>query len=94
MTIILYVVLLILLDINEFKKLDRISNDDLFYILSIDTLSVSLYMFMHVYKHIDLSIINILSLILLLSLFIKEKCSLIKTTFLLINIILLIKVLI
>ena len=57
MTIIVYVVLLILLNINEFKKLDRISNDDLFYILSIDTLSVSLYMFMHVYKHIYLSII-------------------------------------
>ena len=71
MTIIVYVVLLILLNINEFKKLDRISNDDLFYILSIDTLSVSLYMFMHVYKHIDLSIINILLIIILLSLFIK-----------------------
>lgn len=93
MTIILYVVLLILLNINEFKKLNRVSNNDLFYILSIDTLSVSLYMFMNIYKHMDLSIINILSLILL-SLFIKEKCSLIKTTFLLINIILLIKILI
>lgn len=90
MTVIVYIILLVLLNVSEFKNLEKISNDNLFYTLSIDTLSFSLYMFMHIYNNIGISLINIISIILLLYFYIKEKCSLIKTAFLILNIILLI----
>lgn len=94
MTIIIYISILILLNIFELKKLEKISNDDLFYILSLNTLSFSLYVFMHVYKYYDISLINLLSILLLLYFYNKEKRSLLKTTLLILNILLVIKLLI
>ena len=94
MTSIIYITILILLNIFELKKLEKISNNDLFYILSLDTLSFSLYVFMYTYKYYDISLINIISIIFLLYFYIKEKCSFFKTTLLIINILLAIKILI
>ena len=90
----LYIILLLLLNILEFKKFDKLSHDNLFYILSLDTLSASLYVFLNVYKHYDISLINILAILYLMIFYIKEKRSYIKTAFFIINIILIIKILI
>ena len=89
-----YTILLVLLNILEFKKLEKISSDNLFYILTIDVLSISLYMFLYVYRQMDISLINVVSMLLVIYFYIKEKCSFIKTTFLIINIIFLINILI
>ena len=94
MIVTIYTILLVLLNYLEFRKLDNISNNELFYILSIDTLSFSLYMFMYIYCDSGISLINILSILLLLYFYIKEKCSFIKTTLFLFNIFLMFKILI
>lgn len=94
MIITFYIILLALLNYYEFKKLDKISNDNLFYILSLDVLSFSLYMFMYMYKDMGVSLVNILSILILLYFYIKEKRSNVKTTLFLFNIYLLIKILI
>ena len=94
MIITFYIILLVLLNYYEIKKLDKISNDNLFYILSLDVLSFSLYMFMYMYKNMGVSLVNILSILILLYFYIKEKRSNVKTTLFLFNIYLLIKILI
>ena len=94
MIITFYIILLALLNYYEFKKLDKISNDNLFYILSLNVLSFSLYMFMYMYKDMGVSLVNILSILILLYFYIKEKRSNVKTTLFLFNIYLLIKILI
>ena len=94
MIITFYIILLALLNYYEFKKIDKISNDNLFYILSLDVLSFSVYMFMYMYKNMGVSLVNILSILILLYFYIKEKRSNVKTTLFLFNIYLLIKILI
>ena len=94
MIVTLYIILLVLLNYFEFKKLEKITNNELFYILSLDVLSFSLYMFIYMYKEIGISLVNILSILILLYFYIKEKCSIFKTTLFLFNIYLLIKILI
>lgn len=89
----IYIILLIFINYFEFKKLDKITNDELFYILSLDTLSFSLFMFFNIYKDVGISLVNIISIILLLYFYIKEKCSYMKTALLIFNIYLLIKLL-
>lgn len=89
----LYIIFLIITNILEFKKLEKITNDELFYVLSLDTLSFSLFMFYVIYKNIGLSFINAILLTLLLFLFNKEKCSLFKTALLLLNIFIIFKIL-
>lgn len=91
MTSIIYIVLLLIINFLEFKKLDKITNDDLFYVLSLDTLSFSYFIFMFIYKEYALSIINIISIILMLYFYNKQKCSFFKTTLLLLNIYLIFK---
>lgn len=93
MTIIIYTILLLIINFFEFKKLDKLTNDDLFNILSLDILSISLYLFKYVHKDIILGIINMISIILLLYFYNKKKCSFYKTTLLLFNIFLLLKML-
>lgn len=90
----LYIILLLIINILEFKKFDKLTPDNLFYILSLDTLSLSLYVFLNVYKHYDISLINILAIIYLMIFYMKEKRSCFKTAFLLINLILIFKLLI
>lgn len=94
MIVTLYIILLVLLNYFEFKKLEKITNDELFYIISLDVLSITLYMFMYMYKEIGISLINILSILILLYFYTKEKCSIFKTTLFLFNIYILIKILI
>lgn len=89
----LYIIFLIIINILEFKKLEKITNDELFYVLSLDTLSFSLFMFYVIYKNIGLSLINTILLTLLLFLFNKKKCSLFKTALLLLNIFIIFKIL-
>ena len=90
----LYIILLLIINILEFKKFDKLTPDNLFYILSLDTLSLSLYVFLNVYKHYDISLINILAIIYLMIFYMKEKHSCFKTAFFLINLILIFKLLI
>ena len=90
----LYIILLLIINILEFKKFDKLTPDNLFYILSLDTLSLSLYVFLNVYKHYDISLINILAIIYLMIFYMKEKRSYFKTAFFLINLILIFKLLI
>ena len=90
----LYIILLLIINILEFKKIDKLTPDNLFYILSLDTLSLSLYVFLNVYKHYDISLINILAIIYLMIFYMKEKRSCFKTAFFLINLILIFKLLI
>lgn len=86
MTTIIYALLLIIINILEFIKLEKITNDDLFYVLSLDVLSFSLCMFYTIYKYKGLSLINIIAIMLILYLFNKRKCSFFKTTLLLLDI--------
>lgn len=94
MIVTLYIILLVLLNYFEFKKLEKITNDELFYIISLDVLSLSLYMFMYMYKELGVSLVNIISILILLYFYIKEKCSTIKTALFIFNIYLLIRLLI
>jgi len=89
-----YIVLLVLLNYFEFKKLDKITNSNLFYILCINILSFSLYMFLYMYNDQGVSLINTISILLVLCFYMKEKCSIIKTTLFLLNIYILFKILI
>lgn len=89
-----YIVLLVLLNYFGFKKLDKITNSNLFYILCINILSFSLYMFLYMYNDPGVSLINTISILLVLYFYMKEKCSIIKTTLFLLNIYVLFKILI
>lgn len=94
MTTIIYIMLALLMNVLEFKNLENVTNNNLFYILTIDTLLFSLYMFMHIYKYVDLSLINLISILFVMYFYIKEKYSFIKTAFFFLNILLIIKILI
>ena len=87
MLTIVYIILLFIINFSEFKHPTRITNSNLFNLLSIDILSFSFYMFYFVYKHIPVSFINMLSIIILLYIYNKEKYSFIKTILLIFNII-------
>ena len=94
MTIIVYIILLFIINYSAFKKLEKITNDELFYVLSLDTLSFSLYMFLFMHHNLGISLINVISIILLLYFYTKEERSLSKTALLIFNIYLLLKILI
>ena len=89
----IYIFFLTLLNVHEFKKLEKIDNSSLFYILSLDVLSLTLYIFYYVYNSLSVSLINTMSILITLYFYNKEKYNLLKIILFFINIFILIKIL-
>lgn len=85
--IIFFLTALVFLNFNEFKNYKNMTNSNLFNLISIDVLSFSLFVFKIVHQQYYISLVNELSLIILLYIYNQEKYSLLKTILLIINLI-------
>ena len=89
----IYIFFLTILNVLEFKKLEKLDNSSLFYILSLDILSLTLYIFYYIYNSLSISLINTILILVILYFYNKEKHNFYKIILFFINIFILLKIL-